>query len=132
MIPRVGQTSTGIWPCSHRFFASEEIIMSFARLTAVLFAVLIVALRASAGDNGPYRDAIDDGTARATDRQAEVRETLARTHAAWAAGDYAAVRAACKAIVSSSDAPAALRSYAHLRIAQSYVAEGKRDLARTE
>jgi Concanavalin A-like lectin/glucanases superfamily/Right handed beta helix region len=59
-------------------------------------------------------------------------DALATTHAAWATGNYAAVRAACAAVVASAEAPAALRSYAHLRIAQSFAAEGKPDLASAE
>ena len=67
---------------------------------------------------------------------AEKRELLmqdfARTRDAWAAGDFAAVRAACAAVVGAADVPEGLRSYARLRIAQSYLAEGKPDLARAE
>lgn len=67
---------------------------------------------------------------------AEKRETLmeafAKSHDAWAAGRWGEVRAACDALVKSADAPAALRSYAALRLAQSFAAEGKPDQARAE
>jgi len=67
---------------------------------------------------------------------AESRELLmasfARTREAWAAGDFATVRAICGEVAASPDAPSGLRSYAHLRIAQSHVAEGRPDLAREE
>jgi hypothetical protein len=67
---------------------------------------------------------------------AEKREALmdafAKTHVAWAAGDYASVRTACATVIASPDAPASLRSYADLRGAQSYTAEGKIDLAKAE
>ncbi len=65
-------------------------------------------------------------------KRGEFLETLARTHAPWAAGDYAAVRSICTAVLNAADAPAALRSYAHLRIAQSYAAEAKPEFARAE
>ena len=48
---------------------------------------------------------------------------------AWAAGDFAAVRAQCAQTVSSPEAPAHFRSYAHLRVAQSHVAQGNRPAA---
>ena len=67
---------------------------------------------------------------------AEKRELLmqdfAQTREAWAAGDFAAVRAACAKVTGSPDVPEGLRSYAHLRIAQSYVAEGNSELAKAE
>lgn len=68
----------------------------------------------------------------AAERREAIMEAFARTHEQWAAGDFAAVRAACAEVVASPDAPLGLRSYAHLRIAQSYVAEGNPDLARAE
>ncbi len=42
---------------------------------------------------------------------------------AWERGDFTSVRQACQAIVESSEVPANVRSYAHLRIAQSYRTE---------
>ena len=68
----------------------------------------------------------------ATEKQEALMDAFAKTHEAWAAGDYAAVRIACAAVVASPDAPASLRSYADLRSAQSYAAEGKPGLAKAE
>lgn len=50
----------------------------------------------------------------------------------WVAGNYAAVRTACAAVAESTEAPTGWRSYARLRSAQSHMAEGRSDLARTE
>lgn len=67
---------------------------------------------------------------------AERRETrlqaFTKTQEDWAKGDFAAVRTACAALAASADAPPSLRSYAHLRTAQSYQAEGKPLLARAQ
>jgi hypothetical protein len=58
----------------------------------------------------------------------EVREQLSETiraaNQAWAARDFAAVRSAYGKVIAAATAPAHMRSYAHLRSAQSYVAEG--------
>jgi hypothetical protein len=50
----------------------------------------------------------------------------------WAAGDFAAVRQQCVRAVALEKAPAHFRSYAHLRLAQSYAAEGNNQAARAE
>lgn len=67
---------------------------------------------------------------------AERRETLAASldevAPLWSAGDFAAVRKRCAAIIASPEATPQLRSYAHLRLAQSHVAEGKPAAARRE
>lgn len=76
--------------------------------------------------------AIESPEAIAAEKREALMETFAKTHEAWAAGDFVAVRAACVPVMGSADAPDALRSYAHLRIAQSYLAEGKPELARSE
>ncbi len=68
----------------------------------------------------------------AADRRQTLIEDFAQTHAAWAAGDFATVRQLCTAVVESPDAPWGLRSYAHLRIAQSHTAEGDLERARAE
>ena len=68
----------------------------------------------------------------AAERREAIMETLARTHEAWANGDFKAVRSACALVTAAPEAPAALRSYAHLRIAQSFAAERLPDLARLE
>jgi hypothetical protein len=66
----------------------------------------------------------------------EVREQLSETMAvanqAWAASDFAAVRAAYAKVLAVTTAPAPLRSYAHLRLAQSYVAVGDTVAAASE
>ncbi len=76
--------------------------------------------------------AVESPEAAAAEKREALMEEFAKTHEAWAAGNYAAVRTACAAMMASAEAPAALRSYAHLRSAQSYIAEGKPDLARAE
>ncbi|HET6382286.1 MAG TPA: LamG-like jellyroll fold domain-containing protein [Armatimonadota bacterium] len=68
----------------------------------------------------------------AAEKQEALMESFAKSHDAWAAGNFAAVRAACDAVIGSKAAPVSLRSYAELRRAQSYAAQGKRDLAELE
>lgn len=70
--------------------------------------------------------------AAAAEKREALMEAFAKSHADWAARNFTAVRTACAALVASMDAAASLRSYAHLRTAQSYVAEGKPELARAE
>jgi hypothetical protein len=70
--------------------------------------------------------------AMAAERREALMENFARTHEAWGGGDFATVREICAEVAASPDAPLGLRSYAHLRIAQSHVAEGRPDLARKE
>jgi hypothetical protein len=70
--------------------------------------------------------------AAAVEKREALMNAFAKTHQAWAAGDYTAVRVACAEVTDSPDAPAGLRSYADLRNAQSYAAEGKTDLAKGE
>lgn len=61
-------------------------------------------------------------------RQADV---FVQANAAWAKGQYDTVRSLCGGLLSSSDAPAHFKGYAHLRIAQSYLCQGNRRMART-
>ncbi len=70
--------------------------------------------------------------AAAAERREALMEAFAKSQQSWAARDWPAVRAACAAVMGDQDSPAALRSYAHLRAAQSCVAEGKPELAREE
>ena len=65
-------------------------------------------------------------------KRGELMDAFAKTRETWAAGDFASVRTACAAVIASPDAPSNLRSYADLRSAQSYAAEGKSDLAKAE
>ncbi|MHC4557241.1 MAG: right-handed parallel beta-helix repeat-containing protein [Planctomycetota bacterium] len=55
--------------------------------------------------------------------------TFENVNAQWAKKRYDKVRSLCQKLVNSSDAPIHLRSYAHLRIAQSYLNEGNRSAA---
>jgi hypothetical protein len=57
-------------------------------------------------------------------------KTFANVNAEWIRKRYDKVRDLCQELVHSSDAPAHFRSYAHLRIAQSYLHEGNRIAAR--
>jgi hypothetical protein len=70
--------------------------------------------------------------AAAVEKRAALMDAFAKTDETWASGDFSAVRTVCAAVIASPDVPASLRSYAHLRIAQSYAAEGKTELAEAE
>jgi hypothetical protein len=76
--------------------------------------------------------AVGSPEAIAAERREALMEAFAKTHELWAEGDFSGVRAACAAVAGSPDCSPALRSYANLRIAQSFIAEGKPDLARAE
>ena len=67
----------------------------------------------------------------AAKRQARMQKTFAEVNAAWSASRFDEVRSLCQRLVASTDAPVHFRSYAHLRIAQSYLAEGNLQAART-
>ena len=66
---------------------------------------------------------------------AKRRDALARTfetvNAAWAGRDFGRVRTLCEQIASSTEVPAHFRSYAHLRIAQSFEAQKDASRAKT-
>ena len=62
----------------------------------------------------------------------DLEDVFAKVHDAWAAGNFNAVRAGCEKVVKSTEAPAPLRSIAHLRLAQSYAAQNQLDCARAE
>jgi len=66
----------------------------------------------------------------------EQREALMQSFASvsglWSKRDFAAVRAACTPLLGRTELAPNLRSYAHLRIAQSYRAEGKLEDAAAE
>jgi hypothetical protein len=63
---------------------------------------------------------------------AGLQEAFTAANAAWAKKDFAAVRAQCGKVLAAADAPAHYRSYAHLRIAQSYLAESSAPAARAQ
>jgi hypothetical protein len=54
------------------------------------------------------------------------------TARSWAARDFEAVRAACNQVLAMTNAPPQFHSYAHLRIAQSYLQQKTPILARSE
>ncbi|MFC1761214.1 right-handed parallel beta-helix repeat-containing protein [Planctomycetota bacterium] len=58
-------------------------------------------------------------------------EVFSNINAEWAKRRYEKARGLCQELVNSSDAPIHFRSYAHLRIAQSYVFEGNQPAAKT-
>ncbi|MBV9470451.1 MAG: right-handed parallel beta-helix repeat-containing protein, partial [Abitibacteriaceae bacterium] len=68
----------------------------------------------------------------AADALEAMQQGFSDANAAWAKKDFTAARQRLIAIVTNSHAPAHYRSYAHLRIAQSYVAQGQPTQARTE
>ena len=55
---------------------------------------------------------------------------LVQANAAWTSGKFAEVRNLCQDLIALQDTPSHVRSYAHLRIAQSYLAEGNHAAAR--
>ena len=57
-------------------------------------------------------------------------KTFVNVNVEWTRKRYDKARDLCQKLVHSSDAPAHFRSYAHLRIAQSYLHEGNRSAAR--
>ena len=61
----------------------------------------------------------------------QVRKSLETANAAWAVKDYKSVRDECEK-VAISNSPAQYRSYARLRVAQSYLAEKNLPSARSE
>lgn len=63
---------------------------------------------------------------------AGLQEAFTAANAAWAKKDFAGVRAQCGKVLAAADAPAHYRSYAHLRIAQSHLAEGSAPAARAQ
>jgi hypothetical protein len=94
--------------------------------TIAICLALIGAWAASGAQNAQSPETV------AADKREQLMQDLGRTRDAWAAGDFKAVRDICAAVVASPELPEGLRSYAHLRIAQSYIAEKNRALARTE
>jgi hypothetical protein len=63
--------------------------------------------------------------------QLQPAETFKAANEAWTRKDFATVRAACASLLASS-VPAPVQSYAHLRIAQSYLAEHRLPDAKIE
>lgn len=61
-----------------------------------------------------------------------IERVLAEGNRAWGSGDYSAARTNYGKIVSETEVSGHSRSYAHLRLAQSYVAEGDSAAARVE
>ena len=70
--------------------------------------------------------------AAASAKTAPLQDAFTAANTAWAKKDFAAVRAQCGKVLADPNAPAHYRSYAHLRIAQSYLAEGSVPAARAE
>jgi hypothetical protein len=61
-----------------------------------------------------------------------LEDLLAATERSWSAKDFGAVRARCEKVLAMPGAPPQFQSYAHLRIAQSYLAEKNPAAAKTE
>lgn len=68
----------------------------------------------------------------AADAQEALGQAFETANVAWANKEFAGARRSLAAIVADAQAPPQYRSYAHLRIAQSYVTEGKTTLAKSE
>ena len=65
-------------------------------------------------------------------RHNAIEDLFAAAARSWAAKDFGAVRAQCEKALAMPGAPPHFHSYAHLRIAQSYLAETNAAAARTE
>lgn len=61
-----------------------------------------------------------------------IEDLFAKAAKAWSAKDFAAVRDSCQKALAMPGAPPHFQSYAHLRLAQSYLAETKSAAAKTE
>lgn len=61
--------------------------------------------------------------AEAVDAREAVKEAFAAANAAWATKNFSVVRTECAKVLAAKGIPAHYKSYAHLRIAQSYQAE---------
>jgi hypothetical protein len=61
-----------------------------------------------------------------------LEDLLAATARSWSAKDFGAVRASCEKVLAMPGAPPQFQSYAHLRIAQSYLAEKNTAAAKAE
>ena len=68
----------------------------------------------------------------AADEREAIQQGFVNANAAWAKKDFALARKNLAPILTNPQAPPHYRSYAHLRMAQSYVAEGKAAEAKTE
>jgi hypothetical protein len=74
----------------------------------------------------------ESAEAAAMELREQLSETIVAANQAWAARDFPAVRRACDTVIAAATAPANMRSYAHLRSAQSYVEEGNTAAAMAE
>lgn len=132
-----------MWP-NTRACTNEGLNMRLrlVRLTKWQLAVMTLAVAGStlAAEPRP-KTAKNKSTSEAKQeiRQAtpdRVREALngilASASTSWSAKDFAAVREHCGKVQTRTDASPHFRSYAHLRIAQSYTAEGNPAAARAE
>ncbi len=63
-------------------------------------------------------------------RRAAYADDLSETAALWRSGQWSALHALCERLIGDSEAPPAVRSYAHLRLVQSLLARGETDAAR--
>jgi hypothetical protein len=112
------------------------------KLCVLLGLVWTTADLALAADAEPAPNKGKGKTQVATKQQAEapkpdpvpdaLNDVFAAASASWSAKDFAAVRAHCGKVVAQSDVPPHFRSYAQLRIAQSYAAEGNNAAAKAE
>lgn len=68
----------------------------------------------------------------AADALEAIQQGFVDANAAWAKKDFAGVRTVLNGLTTNVKAPPHYRSYAHLRLAQSYVAEGKGAQAKIE
>ena len=106
-------------------------------IAAATLAIFASALAAgtvlTATKNTPKSEAQEKAEKPKTDPVRDALEGIfAAASSSWAAKDFAAVRAICKKALAMTDAPSHYRSYAQLRIAQSYAAEKNMTAAKTE
>jgi len=118
---------------------------SILTLTALLLAPLAALTAAVSGSlpaanpapstvkNKPKQAARQKGEKPKTDPVRDALDKqLAAASSSWSAKHFAAVRAECDKVLAMNNAPLHYQSYAHLRIAQSYMAENNSTAARAE
>lgn len=102
----------------------RKLSLGVAVLAAAIAGNLPAADSAPAGAKGkPKAGASQKAATRPDPVKESLNAMLAAASAAWSAGDFQTVRARCGQVLATTEAPAYFRSYAHLRIARSYVVQ---------
>jgi hypothetical protein len=99
-----------------------------AFLIALLFTVTGVHTL-TAGTEDLLIEIVESQETAAAKKRIHYEGVLDEVTLAWADRNFGRVRQLCRSLVDADDAPAHFRSYAHLRMAQSYLAQGNRPAA---